>query len=375
MERISYKENDRKMKRLYIEMGERSYNILIGLGLRKRVGEFLKTICEPSRVVVITHPSIKKLYGEELVSGFIVQGWKTDLVEVPEGESSKSFSQVEKLYDQLLDLNCDRKSVLVALGGGVIGDLVGFIAATYQRGISFIQVPTTLLSLVDSSVGGKTAVNHPKGKNMIGAFYQPRLVVADLETLKTLPQKEYRAGLAEVVKYGVIADAQLFKFLETHYKEILKLDHKLLAHIVETSCAIKASVVEKDERETHYRMILNFGHTFGHAIESLTEYSQFIHGEAVAIGMVFAAELSYSTGKCSEEVPKRLKILLKNFGLPVDMPILDLSAVIESLYHDKKTMDHKIKFILVNEIGSIEIVDQVSEATILKCLKSGVVNN
>ncbi len=356
------------MQRLGIDLGERSYDILIGTGLRKRAGEFLKPVFKPSRVVVITHPSINGLYGEEVAESFIAQGWTTDIIEVPEGESSKNLNQAEKLYDHLLELNCDRKSVLVALGGGVIGDMVGFVAATYQRGISFIQVPTTLLSQVDSSVGGKTAVNHPKGKNMIGAFHQPRLVVADLETLRTLPQKEYRAGLAEVVKYGVIADARLFEFLETHYKEILDFDHKSLIHIVETSCAIKAGVVEKDERESHYRMILNFGHTFGHAIESLTGYARFVHGEAVAMGMVRAAQLSHSVGKCSEEVPKRLEALLKNLDLPVDMPGLDSSAVIESLYHDKKTMGRKIKFILVTEIGSIEIVDRMPEEEILKVL-------
>ena len=356
------------MQRLSIDLGERSYEILIGPGLRKRSGEFLKAVLNPSRIVIITHPSINSLYGEEVARNFVDQGWTTDIIEVPEGESSKNLGQAEKLYDRLLELNCDRKSVLVALGGGVIGDLVGFVAATYQRGIPFIQIPTTLLSQVDSSVGGKTAVNHPKGKNMIGAFYQPRLVVVDLETLRTLPSNEYRAGLAEIVKYGVISDASLFEFLETHCKEILSLDHECLSHIIETSCAIKAAVVEKDERESHYRMILNFGHTLGHAIESLTGYSSFIHGEAVAMGMVRAAKLSHSMGKCSEEVPMRLEALLKKLGLPVEMPKLESSAVIESLYHDKKTMDHKIKFILVKEIGSIEIVDHMPEAEILKVL-------
>jgi 3-dehydroquinate synthase len=365
---LTYKEINKSMQRLSIDLGERSYEILIGSGLRKRAGELLKAVFIPSRVVIITHPSINCLYGEEVVANFVDQGWVTDIIEVSEGESSKNLGQAEKLYDRLLELNCDRKSVLVALGGGVIGDLVGFVAATYQRGIPFIQIPTTLLSQVDSSVGGKTAVNHPKGKNMIGAFYQPRLVLADLETLRSLPLNEYRAGLAEIVKYGVISDAKLFEFLETHYKEILNLDQKCLSHIIETSCAIKARVVEKDERESHYRMILNFGHTLGHAIESLTNYSRFIHGEAVAIGMVRAAELSLSLGKCSEEVPRRLETLLKNLGLPVDMPELDSSAVIESLYHDKKTMNHKIRFILVKEIGLIEIVDQMPEAEIMKVL-------
>ena len=354
------------MKRLSIDLGKRSYDILIGSGLRKQTGELLNAVLKPSRVVIITHPSINSLYGEVVSNSFMAQGWDTDTIEVPEGESSKNLGQAEKLFDRLLELNCDRKSLLVALGGGVIGDLVGFVAATYQRGVPFIQIPTTLLSQVDSSVGGKTAVNHPKGKNMIGAFYQPRLVVIDLETLRTLPQKEYRAGLAEIVKYGVIADAKLFEFLETNYKKILNLDFECLSHIIETSCAIKAKVVEKDERESHYRMILNFGHTFGHAIESLTNYSRFIHGEAVSIGMVHAAELSHSMGKCSKDIPVRLAALLKNLGLPVDMPNLDTASVVGSLYHDKKTMDRKIKFILVNQIGSIEIADQVLEEEILK---------
>jgi 3-dehydroquinate synthase len=356
------------MQRLAIDLGERSYEILIGLGLRKQVGEFLKAVFRPSRVVIITHPSINSTYGEEVIANCLDQGWTTDIIEVPEGEVSKSLGQVEKLYDRLLELNCDRQSVLIALGGGVIGDLVGFVAATYQRGINFIQVPTTLLSQVDSSVGGKTGVNHPKGKNMIGAFYQPRLVVTDLQTLKTLPIKEYRAGLAEIVKYGVISDASFFEFLEKNYKDILNLNQDCLSYIIENSCAIKAKVVEKDERETRHRMILNFGHTLGHAIESLTGYSRFVHGEAVAIGMVRAAELSHSMGKCSKEVPRRLEALLKNLGLPVEMPELDPAAVIESLYHDKKTMDNKIKFILVKEIGSIEIVEQVPESEILKII-------
>ncbi len=360
------------MQSLNIDLGERSYNILLGSGLLGKVGKLLSQVLQPSRIVLITHPSLFKLYGEKVLSGLKDQGWTADVIEVPEGETSKTLQQAEKIFDRLLDLQCDRKSVLVALGGGVIGDLVGFVAATYQRGIPFVQVPTTLLSQVDSSVGGKTAVNHPKGKNMIGAFYQPRLVVADLDTLQTLPPNEFRAGLAEVIKYGVISDASLFEYLEKNTEKILQLDNECLAHIIKTSCAIKARVVEKDERESHYRMILNFGHTLGHAFEALTGYSRFVHGEAVAIGMVHAAKLSQQLGKCNEDIPIRLSKLVSKCGLPVDRPDLDPEAIIDSLYHDKKTMNNKIKFILVKEIGVVEIADDMPKEDILKVLHTQV---
>ncbi|SVD27804.1 uncharacterized protein METZ01_LOCUS380658, partial [marine metagenome] len=245
------------------------------------------------------------------------------------------------------------------LGGGVIGDLTGFIAATYQRGIPFVQVPTTLLAQVDSSVGGKTAVNHPRGKNMIGAFYQPKLVVIDLDSLQTLPKKEFRAGLAEVIKYGVIADAKLFNFIEDNTKEILSLNSDCLEHIIETSCAIKAGVVEKDEHENRHRMILNFGHTFAHSIETLTNYTEYLHGEALAIGMVQAAWLSVETGLCTEDVPMRITSLLKKIGLPTQPPNLKPKDIIKSMYYDKKTSHNKLRFILAKDIGSIEIVDDV----------------
>ena len=358
------------MQRLKIDLGARSYDIILGSGLLDRVGELLSQVLQTSRIILVTHPSLFRLYGDKVLAGLKKQGWATDIIEVPEGETSKSLQQADIIYDRLLDFNCDRKSVLIALGGGVIGDLTGFVAATYQRGIPFVQVPTTLLSQVDSSVGGKTAVNHPKGKNMIGAFYQPRMVIADLDTLQTLPKNEFRAGIAEVIKYGVISDANLFDYLEKNADKILQLDHECLAYIIKTSCSIKAEVVEKDERESHYRMILNFGHTLGHTIEALTGYSQFIHGEAVAIGMVQAAKLSQQLEKCQDEVPKRLRKLIKKCGLPSQWPDLDSQAVIECLYHDKKTMNHKIKFILVKELGSVEIVEDMPEADILKMLQS-----
>jgi 3-dehydroquinate synthase len=357
------------MKRLNIDLADRSYEILIGRGLLQRTAEWVMAVAKPSRVVIITHPSINQLYGEKLSSSFSKANLPTDIIEVPEGEKSKSLEQAEKIYDQLLKWKCDRQTVLVALGGGVIGDLTGFIAATYVRGVTFIQVPTTLLAQVDSSVGGKTAVNHPLGKNMIGVFYQPKLVVVDIETLKTLPEKEYKAGIAEIIKHGVIEDAELFGYLESHVEPIMAQESEPLEHIIATSCAIKARVVEKDERESHYRMVLNFGHTVGHAVESLTGYSKFIHGEAVAIGMVYAAKLSHLMGRCIEEVTHRITGLIENFGLPTKLPPLKAEDMIQSMYLDKKTAHKKIRFILVKDIGTIEIVDSVAESLIKEALQ------
>ena len=349
------------MKQLNVGIVGRSYDILIDHNLLSKIGELISKRLEPSQTIVITHPSIRNLFGKKIESGLTTSGYLPDFIEIPEGESSKSLRQAEIVYDRMLEMNCDRKSTLIALGGGVVGDLTGFIAATYQRGISFVQIPTTLLSQVDSSVGGKTAVNHPRGKNMIGAFYQPKLVVVDIDTLQTLPPKEYRAGIAEVVKYGIIADEKLFTFLENHTKEILSLDRECLEYIIETSCAIKAKVVEKDELENRHRMILNFGHTFGHSIETLTNYTEYLHGEALAIGMIQAAWLSVETGECAKDVPIRITNLLKKFNLPIDPPNLKPEDIIRSMYHDKKTTHNKLRFILVKDIGSVKIVDNVSE--------------
>jgi len=356
------------MKRLNIDLGARSYGILIGSGLLSRAGEFVTEVLRPTRVAVVTHPALRELYGETLMASLGRSGFPGEFIEIPEGETSKSLEQMSRVYDRLIEFNCDRRSVLVALGGGVVGDLTGFVAATYYRGVPFIQVPTTLLSQVDSSVGGKTAVNHPRGKNLIGAFNQPRQVLIDLDTLRTLPLKEFRAGLAEIVKYGVIADPGLFRFLEEHVDDILSGNTDCLAHIIETSCAIKGKVVEKDELENRYRMILNFGHTLGHAIESLTEYSGYIHGEAVAIGMVYAARLSRKMGKCGEDVCQRIETLLQRFGLPTQLPDLDPGDILESMFHDKKAVGKKIRFVLVEKIGTVDIVDDVPEPQILDVL-------
>lgn len=359
------------MKRLKIDLGDRSYEILIAQNLLAQAGEYLSRLFRPqSRVVVITQPSINRLYGEILVTSLQMAGFRTKTIEVPEGEQYKSLQEAEKIFDQLLDFSCDRQSVLVAFGGGVIGDLTGFVAATFMRGVPFVQVPTTLLSQVDSSVGGKTAVNHPKGKNLIGVFYQPRLVLIDLDTLKTLPADEFRAGMAEVIKYGVIKDAALFDYLGIHAERILALDTDRLGHIIETSCAIKAKVVELDEKETNYRRILNFGHTIGHAIETLTSYTAFKHGECVAVGMVYAGKLSQETGHCSEDVSRRIYSLVKRFGLPTDLPDLSTDEIIEAMRLDKKAADQKIMFVLVKEIGQIEFVKNISETTLKKVLEN-----
>jgi 3-dehydroquinate synthase len=356
------------MKQLRVNLGDRSYDILIGTGILDQVGSIVAKVSTSLRAIIITNPLIDVLYGEKTRQSLVNAGFRVDTIQIPEGEEHKSLTFADKAYNDLMEFNCDRSTVLVALGGGVIGDLTGFVAATYMRGIPFVQIPTTLLAQVDSSVGGKTAVNHPKGKNMIGAFYQPKVVAIDLDTLSTLPTDEFRSGLAEVVKYGVIADPDLFDYLDEHAEEILKLDSGCLSKIIETSCAIKAEVVESDEKESRRRMILNFGHTFGHAIESLTKYIQYKHGEAVAIGMVFASMLSHEMGKCTSSVGERVEGLLKKFHLPIKSPKLHSSVIIESMFHDKKNTAKKIKFILAKKVGEVEIIDEVPEAVLKKAL-------
>jgi len=358
------------MNKLHIDLGERSYDILIGSGLLEQAGCNILDNISPSQIVVLTHPSIKSLYGEKLESSFSETGVKPSWIEVPEGESSKSLEQAGKIFDRLFELNCDRKSLLIALGGGVIGDLTGFVAAVWLRGLPFIQMPTTLLSQVDSSVGGKTAVNHPQGKNLIGAFYQPHKVIIDLDTLKTLPENEFKAGLAEVVKYGVIEDPIFFQYIENNVQAVLEQDASCMSHIVETSCRIKGQVVEKDETESRYRMILNYGHTIGHAVEALTQYKEYLHGEAVSIGMVHAARLSSNLGKCDSSVPERIQALLDKLGLPTALPELRPDEIVESMTHDKKAEKKKIRFVLVNQMGEVEIIDDIPPQELKKVLIS-----
>lgn len=335
-----------------VELGDRSYAIVIGSGLLEEIGPRLAALLGAGAIAIVTNPTVGVLYLERVETSLRHVGYHVTVVEIPDGEEYKNLASLALIYDRLLEARLERASPVLALGGGVIGDLAGFAAATLLRGVPFVQLPTTLLAQVDSSVGGKTGINHAAGKNLIGAFYQPRLVLIDISTLKTLPRRELLAGLVEVIKYGVILDAELFATIETQLDGVLSLDEDLLRSIVQRCCALKAMVVQRDEREADYRSILNYGHTLGHALEALTGYQRYLHGEAVAIGMAFAAKLSFVRGYCNEETMQRINQLLKRAGLPVEVPrefsAQQLARVIES---DKKVASGKVKFICVESVG------------------------
>lgn len=335
-----------------VQLGDRSYPIVIATHVLDEVGSRLGVLLSSRQTAVISNPTVGKLYLNRVVTSLQAAGFRTTSVEIPDGEEHKNLAWLAFIYDRLLEARMDRTSAVLALGGGVIGDLAGFAAATFLRGVPFVQLPTTLLAQVDSSVGGKTGVNHPAGKNLIGTFYQPHLVLIDIETLRSLPRREFVAGLVEVVKYGAILDAELFVLVEQNLDRILALDTELLRQIVRRCCELKATVVQRDERESDYRSILNFGHTLGHAIESLTDYKRYLHGEAVAIGMAFAARMSRSRGYCKDETVRRIVELLKRAGLPVEVPKeligTNLGVVIES---DKKVADGKVKFVCLDDLG------------------------
>ena len=335
-----------------VELAERSYSVNIERGLLDSVGRRTVDLGLRGPVAVITNPVVDRLYGKRLTMSLESAGLDPQVFVVPDGEEYKSLDEAGKIYDFLIERRMERESPIIAFGGGVIGDIAGFVAATYLRGVPYVQVPTTLLSQVDSSVGGKTAVNHPKGKNLIGAFYQPRAVFIDPDLLKTLDSRELRCGLAEVVKYGVIWDAGFFEFLEDNTEKLKGLDDEMVTAI-ERSCAIKAEVVSMDERERGLRSILNFGHTFGHAIEAVTGFRSIKHGEAVAMGMVMAAGLSNRLGLCDKGVVERIRGLLKRLGLR-DLPgDIDGKTLIEPMKIDKKISGGKLRFVLVCEIGKV----------------------
>ena len=341
------------METVTVNLGARSYPIFIGTGVLAELGRLLREQqFAGGRVAMVTDTGVGKIYREKVAETLASAGFDPWVIEIPAGEEHKNLAWLAFLYDKLVEGRIERRSPLIALGGGVIGDMAGFAAATFQRGLPFVQVPTTLLAQVDASVGGKTAINHPAGKNLIGAFYQPRLVMIDVDTLKTLPRREFIAGVAEVIKYGVILSPDLFMLLEDQLAHLLRLDPQLLIAVVKTCCQLKALVVEEDETEGDYRAILNFGHTLGHAIENATEYKRFLHGEAVALGMAFAVQLSAKRGLCSAATSERVCRLLKKAGLPVDIPKgLKGEHLLLGIETDKKISGGKVKFVCIEELG------------------------
>lgn len=358
------------MQTVRVALGERSYPIHVGAGLLDRA-DLVVPLLPQRRVAIVTNETVAPLYLDRLARALEAAGVAAVRVVVPDGEAHKDWPTLNKVFDALLANRCDRKTAIVALGGGVIGDLAGFAAATYQRGVPFVQVPTTLLAQVDSSVGGKTAINHPRGKNMIGAFHQPIAVLADMDTLVTLPAAELRAGLAEVIKHGAIRDGAFFDWLEANLDALLRLDRNALAYAVKRSVEIKAEVVALDERETGPRAALNFGHTFGHAIEAGLGFGAWLHGEAVAAGMVMAADLSARLGMLDRAAADRLRRVLERAGLPVAGPALAPDRYLDLMAVDKKAEAGRIRFILLDRIGAARITDQVPpdalRATLTAC--------
>ena len=338
---------------LNLELGSRSYPIHIGQGLlcdRAFFKKNLEQLLPSKRVVVVSNTTVGPIYSNKLIAA--LEGFEVAQIELPDGERYKTLGTLSDIIDQLMDVSCDRDTALLALGGGVVGDISGFAAACFQRGIPYVQIPTTLLAQVDSAVGGKTAVNHPGGKNMIGAFYQPRAVFIDTDTLNTLADREFRAGLAEVIKYGLIRDGEFFAWLEENMDAILRRDSASLAYVIVHSCRNKAEVVAADETERGERALLNLGHTFGHAIEAATGYSDWLHGEAVAIGCVMALAMSVQCGYLGEDKLKRVTALFKRAGLRTDPPAgLTSDIYLEFMARDKKVSQGNIRLVLMRDIG------------------------
>jgi 3-dehydroquinate synthase len=360
------------MRTLNVELAERSYPIHIGPGLLERA-ELLVSRLRQKRVAVVTNHTIAPLYLEGFSGALERTGVSVVPIVLPDGEAYKNWETLNTVFDTLLEHRCERRTAILALGGGVIGDIAGFAAAVYQRGVPFVQIPTTLLAQVDSAVGGKTAINHPMGKNMIGAFYQPQVVIADTDTLATLPERELSAGLAEVIKYGLIRDPGFFDWLEQNMTRLLAKESEALAYAIERSCQNKAEIVALDEREDGARALLNFGHTFGHAIEAGAGYGAWLHGEAVAAGMVLAARLSQEMGHLDDSHVSRLIELLRRARLPVAAPDLGLERYLELMGHDKKVENGRLKFIVLEKIGAA-FVTEAPRAALNAVLERAVVH-
>ncbi|MDF5715228.1 MAG: 3-dehydroquinate synthase [Rhizonema sp. NSF051] len=354
-----------------VNLPQQSYEIAIAPSSLDQLGEHMAALKLGKKVLLVSNPMIFKHYGERAIASLKAHGFDVTSCTLPPGERYKTLNSVQKIYDGALENRLERSSTMVALGGGVIGDMTGFAAATWLRGINVVQVPTTLLAMVDSAIGGKTGVNHPQGKNLIGAFHQPRLVLIDPFVLKTLPMREFRAGMAEVIKYGIIWDAQLFAQMEESKRldQLRYLKPELIDAILMQSCQAKADVVSKDEKEAGLRAILNYGHTIGHAVESLTGYRVVNHGEAVAIGMVAAGQIAVELGMWQKAETERQHALIQKTGLPTQLPTgVDIEAIIEALQTDKKVLEGKVRFILPTQLGAVTITDQVPSDTIRQVL-------
>ena len=357
------------METLSVALGERSYPIHIGAGLLGR-SELWRPVLRGGRVVVVSNTTVAPLYLATLRQALAELGVEACAVILPDGEQHKNWQTLNMIFDALLGAHCERSTPIIALGGGVVGDMTGFAAACYQRGMPFIQVPTTLLAQVDSSVGGKTAINHPLGKNMIGAFYQPRLVLADTALLRSLPERELRAGIAEVIKYGLIRDLPFLTWLEEHLEALLAREPQALEYAVLRSCANKAEVVVADERESGERALLNLGHTFGHAIEAGLGYGVWLHGEAVAAGTLMAAALSQRLGMLAEGDVARIEALFLRAGLPVRGPALGSARYLELMRHDKKVQDGRLRLVLLDALGRAVLSDAAPDEQIMAAIEA-----
>ncbi|KJR41696.1 3-dehydroquinate synthase [Candidatus Magnetoovum chiemensis] len=355
---------------LKVELGQRSYEIVIAKDIIQDIAKKLREFTFTRNAALISNDTIFNLYGESVLHSMKEQGFNVTEILIKDGEEYKDLGSLDFILTKMLHHGLDRKSVAVALGGGVIGDIAGFAASVYMRGICFIQIPTTLLAQVDSSVGGKTGVNHRLGKNMIGSFYQPRLVWIDINTLKTLSRRQFLSGMAEVIKYGIIWDNGFFSYLKDNYSKIISLEDSSIINIIRKSCEIKAAVVSEDERESGLRAILNFGHTVGHAIETLSDYRRFLHGEAVAIGMCIEAKLAKMLSLIDRETFLNIQEIAALYHLPTNIPLdLNTDDMYKAMIKDKKNFDGKMRFVLPSAIGSVKVVDNIDKQTIMECLK------
>lgn len=358
------------MRKVRVDLGEKSYDIVIGYDINQEIVDFVKGAGYSKKALLVTDTHVGPLYGKQVQQLLTEAGLEAALVQITAGESSKNLTVANDLFTRAIELGLDRKSPVFALGGGVVGDLAGFVAATYMRGVPFVQLPTSLLAQVDSSVGGKVAVNHELGKNLIGAFYQPQAVFMELNYMKTLPQREIYTGLGEIIKYGIIYDADFFAFLEKNREQVLALEPEALVHMIARSCEIKAAVVSEDEKEAGLRRILNFGHTIAHAIEKETGYVRYNHGEAVATGMVGAAYISRELGLIGEAEYNRVREMIARYSLPLQAAGVTVDAMYSDIFHDKKTVGGKVTWVLMEKIGQVICRNDVPADVVKKAMEA-----